>query len=754
MSYKNFKPGQLELINRQPREPVQPPRLLALIQKNTLAGCEQLLAHLFSATDDLFYDLSKRASSNNEQNLYFEAMREIRIKREGIANEFLRGLSDSFSHLLEFATADTEAEDDASTLSIVEGDDLEVDLAKSNMVSRTRDIFKEELHELSFRLDHLLLQIRVNENNNPLDPKPLTENFIAACQGRLEAGIKAKLILFKLFEKHLLKQLGHIYADANQVLVQAGIVPKVPKSPEGRVVHGGAASTNAQPAGQFGGETHHAAPADFQLGLDTLNLLLASARQLGAIQQPTTAAHHQTGSGIGWLFISGNPGPLLPAPDLTQRLTQRQIDFAQPSAELAAPRNSIAEVVQQLLSQDNPQAPHAVAQNDENVINLVAMFFDQILEDESLPFAVQSLICRMQIPILKVALRDRSFFSNPEHPARKLVNTLTEAGLGFEENKPLERDPLFRKMTEVVDHLNRQYKADERIFSELLAELERVIMREKRKSTLVEERTAQAEAGKSRIKQARAAAQAVMYDKLKDAELPETIKAFLTEQWLQVMIITYLKQGVDSTEWISNEQTVSDLIWISKHHDDVRSQQRRDRLLPELLDRIESALEVAVEQPDLRASRVAALEQTILAIHGQSPAALTETFTPLNEEQKEALGKGENAPKTWQEMSAVERQKARYDELSSQYFEQAMQMPEGSWLIYHDEDTDKKLRCKLTSKLDVEAYIFVNRLGFKVLEKSRKQFAYDLQFNRARPIDTRPLFDRAMKNVVGHLEHL
>ena len=257
------------------------------------------------------------------------------------------------------------------------------------------------------------------------------------------------------------------------------------------------------------------------------------------------------------------------------------------------------------------------------------------------------------------------------------------------------------------------------------------------------------EAGKSRIRQARSATQAVIYEKLKDVEMPEIVRSFLTTHWLQVMVITFLKNGSDSSEWVSNEQTISDLIWITKQHDDPRSKQRRDRLLPELMDRIEMGLEAAIDNPDLRSSKVNALEDALKALYAEeAPEA---TFAPLSEEQKEALGKGEDAPKSWQEMTAVERQKARYDELSSLYFEQAKDMPPGTWFDYFNEDSSKQLRCKLTSKIDADTYIFVNRFGLKALEKTRKQFAYDLQFNRAKPVDTSPLFDRIMRRVVSNI---
>lgn len=782
MSRKHFKPGNLELIDQRGREPIQPPRLLAHIQKHCLSQCEQLLAHLFSATDDLFYDLSKRASSNHEQNLYFEAMREVRIRREGIANGFLRSLNSLFSELIKTHESGSfsswEAEERNSILSIVDGDDLEVDLAHSNMVSRTRDTYREELYELGMRLDHLLLQVEVNENNNPLDPNQLTQSFIEACQSSLQVNIKAKLIVYKLFEKHVLKQLGHVYADANQILMDAGILPKVPKNLDGRIVHGGhtadSASRNTSSERQEAAQAaHFGATPEFRMGYDALSMLMSAARNFahtGGTRNPSshpstmqmgTAANTADGAasggssteaaqpiGFSCYIYTGNPGPVMAAPELTSLLTQSQPDFDRQLAT-GTPRNIVADAVKQLLTQKDPHQPQALEQNEENVINLVALFFDQILADTTLPAEIQSLVCRLQIPILKLALRDQSFFGDPRHPARVLINTITDIGVGFDQSKPVQRDPLYRKIAEIVQMLNRQYKTDDRVFSELQTQLEALVEREKRKSSMVEQRTTQTETGKSRIKQARIAAQNAMYQRLKNQNLPEAVRAFLTTHWLQVMVITYLKHGEDSSEWVSSEQAVTDLVWSCQEHEDARSLQRRERLLPELLDKLEIALEVAIDNPDLRKSKVAALEDALRATRDEPLAQ--QTIAPLNEKQKEALGKGENAPKAWDEMTAVEKQQAKYEELATRFFEMAKDMPEGTWLDYFDEHSGKVIRCKLSSKIDADTYIFVNRLGFKTLEKSRKQFAYDMQFNRAKAVDTRPFFDRIMNNVVDTL---
>ncbi len=769
MSYKTSKPSHLELINQKGRDPIQPPKLLEHIRKSTLSNCEQLLAHLFSATDDLFYDLSKRASSNNEQNLYFEAMREIRVKREGIANQFLRDISALFSRLVDSAFDIPSDNDEENNLSIVEGDDLEVDLARSNMISRSRDMFHIELHELGLRLDHLLLQIEVNEDNNPVDPQQLADAFLGACHANLEIDIKAKLILYKLYEKHVLKQLGHIYADTNQILLDAGILPQIPKAMSKRPVqHGGVESKENTESTQNEHSTAQAQaalpqPVEFRMGFDALTMLMATARNMaftGNVSAPTGINNTISAGGMvqqpvagGYYVFSSNPGPLMASPELTSQLTQSQSHFE--SALDTQPRqNIVASAVQHILAEKDPEKPSAVEQEDENVINLVALFFDQILSDESLPTAVQGLICRLQIPILKVALRDRSFFDNPQHPARELVNTITEASVGFDETKPIEKEPLYTKMADVVQRINRLYRADDRIFAELKAELDIAIERDRKKSTTVEARTTQAEAGKSKIKQARSASQNIIYQKLKDAHLPDSMHTFLSKHWLQVMVFSYLRQGYESHEWLGHEQTITDLVWIGTPHDDTRSVQRVERLLPELMDRVETGLNLAINDKDHCKTLVKGVEQAIEALQ---QAAIyddeenQEPLNPLSEEHKEALGKGENDPKAWDEMTAVERQQAHYEELSSHYFEAAKNMPSGTWFEFFDSEATKTYRCKLASKIDSETYIFVNRLGFKVIERTRKQFACDMQFNRAKPIDADPFFDRMMGKVVTNL---
>ncbi|HEY6528377.1 MAG TPA: DUF1631 domain-containing protein [Cellvibrionaceae bacterium] len=742
------KPGSFDVITPKGQEPTPPSKILGQIRTQTLLGCEQLLAHMFSAVDDLFYDLSKRASSNNEANLYFEAMREIRVNREGTAKRFLHHVGVGFAQLVDrdrFGAVPTKDHGNVN-LSLVEGDDLEIDLAKTTMISSARALFNEDLYHLTARLDELLIQQEIDETNNPLDPEQLTKAFVVACQDQLQINIKARLIVFKLFEKHVLKQLGHIYHDANNVLIEAGLLPEL-----SRGIKKNASQLPSTSLEDFAAAAHnnpissYAQPqsAPFFMGQEALGLLLSAVRQSSA-----GINSGATGPSINCFIFTSNPGPVMTGQELATRLSQSQPVVEEKIAK--APRNVIGDIVSDLLASNDPELPHALDQDDENVINLVAMFFDQILADDNLPSVVQSLICRLQIPILRMAIKDSSFFDNPDHPARLLVNSLCSAGLELDDSRPLDKDPAYKKMLDVVQQICAHPQQDTAIFVEARNQLVDLLEKEKRKSGMVEQRTLQAEEGQYRMLQARLIAQNLIYEKIKDQALPDDISEFLCGQWLQVLVFLHLRFGEDSAQWMAAEQSIIDLVWLSHDHKDQRSQQRRERMLPELLDRLDQGLEGVMLDAVERNQLVDKLELILKAVGAKQLDG--RQFHSLTSLQKEELGRGESAQKSWQEMSVIERQMARHEELFNQYYVEAKEMPLGTWIIYSDEN-GRLQRCKLSTKIDSDTYLFVNRLGFKVLEKSRKRLALDLQNGKARVINTQPFFDRMMTMIVNRLEN-
>src|SRR5690606_40996119 len=81
-----------------------------------------------------------------------------------------------------------------------------------------------------------------------------------------------------------------------------------------------------------------------------------------------------------------------------------------------------------------------VGEVDEDVINLVSMLFEFILDDRTLPDSLKALIGRLQIPLLKVAVLDQSFFSRGSHPARRLLNEIATAPTGWGDQVETQSD--------------------------------------------------------------------------------------------------------------------------------------------------------------------------------------------------------------------------------------------------------------------------------------------------------------------------
>ncbi len=70
---------------------------------------------------------------------------------------------------------------------------------------------------------------------------------------------------------------------------------------------------------------------------------------------------------------------------------------------------------------------------DHMVIDVIAGLFDQILSDPKVPPQMARQIARLQLPVLRAALGDASFFSSRKHPVRRFVNRIASLGSGFDD---------------------------------------------------------------------------------------------------------------------------------------------------------------------------------------------------------------------------------------------------------------------------------------------------------------------------------
>jgi hypothetical protein len=103
---------------------------------------------------------------------------------------------------------------------------------------------------------------------------------------------------------------------------------------------------------------------------------------------------------------------------------------------------------------------------DHMVIDVIASLFDQILSDPKVPPQMARQIARLQLPVLRAALGDATFFSSRKHPVRRFVNRI--ASLGAPSGTSSRTGPALRRagarsVQEIVEAISTRSRFTKRL---------------------------------------------------------------------------------------------------------------------------------------------------------------------------------------------------------------------------------------------------------------------------------------------------
>ena len=93
---------------------------------------------------------------------------------------------------------------------------------------------------------------------------------------------------------------------------------------------------------------------------------------------------------------------------------------------------------------------HANGALDHMVIDVIASLFDQILADGKVPPQMARQIARLQLPVLRAALGDNSFFSSRRHPVRRFINRIASLGTAVDDFEGDEGRALLTRVASLV----------------------------------------------------------------------------------------------------------------------------------------------------------------------------------------------------------------------------------------------------------------------------------------------------------------
>lgn len=604
-------------------------------------------------------------------------------------------------------------------------------------------------------------------------------------------------LLYKAFELHVLTGYPTLVELMNAVLSRAGVLPELefvpmrprpasqPRTPaeeaanaEGQAGTGSAAGSNGHIGGRTGGGSSGGSGAGGGGGRGGSGGSVGGGRGSGAGGgggggpgggQPATEVGDPAHTPFtGWLGQSGAPsqvdeamqfsllqqllsgrrgligklqtGSTAKAPEqLSPPALDNMLGTIQQKARSAAPADrprSVRDVQQTVLAQARQQRGEAAAlsRDDADTFDLLGLLYTELEREVHEGTTARTLLDRLQVPLLRMALKDRAFFVRSEHPGRQFLNTVAESGASWLGDDGI--DPFFeRHLEKTVERVVADYEGDVRVFEQANTDLKQQLQLQARRADVSERRHVESARGKEKLIVAKQRAAAALDDILQGQRLPRFVQTLLRQAWTDVLTLVLLRNGEDSELWRTHLDATRRIIKAtgSRHG--------------EADHELASQIEQSMLQVGYHANEAAAMGRQLSRAPDDSdndPTSRTELTLKLKSHAR--LGGQNSEPNKVEPKSRNAEEQACYEHLRV--------LPFGTWLEFISNQQGDKTRQRLSWYSPItDNALFVNNRGQKVAEMTLDHLARTMARNQARvvTIESSRLVDRAWQAALSAL---
>ena len=687
-----------------------------------------LINQLLSSADNVLFGLAETATTDEERMKYMDCTYIFRTEKNDISQHFFVNLNKTLTKSKNSGSGDEEE------LRLVGQDEMEEMVAITTMHAKAMNIYGKDVNHLEARLEYLELMCENTIDKDALDPKCICEVFQKTIEN-VNIAIEVKLVFYKLFDQEVCSKLGVMFKAVNQIFIDNGIMPeiilKTTKQDEVEEV-------STQVASYY--DPREKIASDF---------IPRSNKDISRIVNEFMT---------GEMTISDNelelPESFLRTPtqqdregkncyqrtDVLKALSslQRRISSLKDTGEILTTEQIKQELLSDISKENGGIVDKQVNLLDERSIDFVGMMFGAISDDNTVSGIMTSLIYQLQIPVMKVAMIDRTLFDNENHPARATVDLLTTAGKGI--NK--KEDDLYNELDQIVDAILDKFDIDIKLFEQAVIELENILEKEEGLTNETERQQ------QKQILQEHARKIVITQFKMVfcDRKIPNNVRPLVLKHWSTLMLNRYLRHGRDSSQWL---QSVLLLKLLLKCIQPIKYNSQFKLLKDNyeaLIEAVNDELYETQQNKDDVETQIAELKDyfmTMIDVNGYKFVDEGE-LEATDENSADALS--DNAEEELlliQQQTDIAKRKIAQLENSAK---------PGMWFEIYNGDDKPVRRLKLSVILtDAAQLIFVNRKGVKVIEKDAEDFANELEDHRSRMLADHSTFDYALGNVMTAL---
>ncbi len=720
------------------RWPARAQRLLETSYTLCVEGLHEPLRRCLAEFERQLFALAERAHRSSEQQECFASRQRVLQDRSTFEQRFMERLGATIN---EVDTAKGQPAGHAAnekpwqSLELLDTVEQELAMALEQLGARGEVRHSSVLYELGYRMAALIGAPPLEGPALPLGPHALAQVCHQAST-ELELPLQHQLLLLQHFDQSVIQSLTPLYSTINAQWQADGVLPQLRSIPIPRRVSkrtrsaAGEAVAATEPAPVAANPTTAGSSGGGSIEvLESLRDLLAQQRasQGGSAGQPAGRAASED--------------------ELQTALGALQQHLAQVTDHASRELRSAARLREELLAQlnfGNPVgAPRTQLSGEQgDTVELVARLFEQVGQQLQHGGNARGLLSDLQLPVLRMAVADHSFFEKREHPARRLLDTVTAAANDWLDGSDDESNrPLATKLEQLVSRASQEPPSTG-LYTTLLADIEHHLGLLTRKAQAAERRHVEAAQGRERLDQARHRAGELMAERFAQSPPRGLLRALLDRAWTDVLALTLLRHGEDS--------------------DSFRGQLAiTDQLLGRLPvdDRLQLQVEVesGLQQIGMHAEESVQVAQRLLGAGTPDPAAELPSATDLalRLKQHQRLGEHQSSGhETAAPTAAAPAPPAPVDPRQQRIEQHLRGLPFGSWFEFVDPSTGQIARRKLAWYSPMSGRcLMVSRRGQRGEEMTLAQLAHEVASGRVCEVPEQPesLLDRAWRSLTGSL---
>ncbi len=747
--------------------------LLPQILTNFVTDLKPKLVICFEALDDTLFDLAEKSDSNQKQTLYFESMRNVRKSRDKIFIGFFEQIKTTFKSFKnnEFEFFKTEEDNlNQSSLSLIDDKELDETLAITNLIQKSEMVYHRHIFALRKRFSLLASGTKLSSDQVPVSPHVVVNSFANSIK-MLDMEVTTKLILYKLFERCVMGQLNDYYNHTHDFLAEKGILPEI-KYNVGRKAQGNNHSANSTQQATSGNSNQSLdGPVQNQQNSASVaqNNHGSSLQQnvdpnYQIISQLFKRSHQQTENNSS--FGQSNSNNLsVPTPvaniDMGSMINALSVlqgevfsDIENNHYSNKSPTEIKDDLINQLHKLDSNSKNKKVRQKDEDTINLVALLFQFIVEDRNLPDSIQVILARLQIPYLKIALKDSQLFSDKTHPARTLLDKLSLASVGWSD-KTDKNNRYISKLENVVHDILELDEYGHDVFTALQTDFEKFLKQLKKKSDVLQKRTQEKTIGQEKISQAKEQTAQLLVNKMTNKQMPILVRDILLGEWSNVLILMHLRHTTDSEEYKQKVLFIDEIIKYCVPVNNDKEVTKKD--VKKLSDLYKTGLDLLAFQAKELIDKQHLLVNCIYEVHKIDLFDQDDDHTPIELIPPEEVLKLSEKHKQHQiaefieEIIAPSEDTQVYEEINDEFSEMVDALKVNTWMEFIQSETTIRAKLSWISPITGK-FLFVNSRGLKTSDKSKLALAEGLRNKSIRLLEKVALFDRALDSIAKNLE--